>query len=96
MDKHVKNEHEPNENEEVIYTCKKCQHDFTDEDGFRCHMKSHKQTDVGTENISPSVRMSSSGKEDLQEVENLIYCQLLEFFIHDETVENMKEQSPKC
>ena len=58
-------------------------------------MKSHKQTDVGTENISPSVRMSSSGKEDLQEVENLIYCQLLEFVIHDETVENMKEQSPK-
>ena len=55
-------------------------------------MKGHKNTDVFTENISH--RLPSTGNEDLQDLDNLIYCQIVESFIHDDTVENMKEQIP--
>ena len=41
MDKHVKEKHLPNENEEVKYSCVKCGHEFSEVENYNTHLKTH-------------------------------------------------------
>ena len=87
MDNHVKKEHLPCDNEEVIFYCKKCNHDFKVVDDFNSHMKNHEMVDD-----DGAFKSVVATKEDL-ELMNLVYCYILESWAENE-VDQPKVKQP--
>ena len=72
MDKHVRDTHLANEDEEVKYSCTKCGHDFKEVENYNAHVKMHE--------VPCSVKLVSKDTE-ITILENLIYCEILECFV---------------
>ena len=76
MDNHVNTEHKPFVNEEVIFSCKKCKHDFKEEDNYINHMKNHEIS--SKRDVSKPRNSVEFMVKDYSEVENAVFCHILE------------------
>ena len=77
MDKHVKETHQPNENEEVKFSCIKCGHDFNELENYNTHVKSHDELSVKPEQ-QDTIEKKEKENACLQ---NLVYNPILENLI---------------
>ena len=70
MDHHVEKEHTPDANEEVIFSCHICTHDFKKEDDLNAHMKTHDTITPGVDHVevvvdvTPTMKANSSEQVD--------------------------------
>ena len=80
MDNHVNTEHKPFVNEEVIFSCKKCKHDFKEEDNYINHMKNHEIS--SKRDVSKPRNSVEFMVKDYSEVENAVFCHILESLRH--------------
>ena len=84
MDRHVRDAHLANEDEEVKYSCTKCGHDFKEVENYNAHVKMHE--------VPCSVKLVSKDTE-ITILENLIYCEILECFVGSLHPVDDKQQS---
>ena len=87
MDKHVKSEHLPFENEEVIFTCKKCKYNFKEADDYSSHMQANENSPMDQNEQVPSQL-----EEDEVKWNAVVFLSILDPFIESPEMKESDEQ----
>ena len=77
MDMHVRDQHLPNENEDVKFTCTKCGHDFDEVDNYSAHMNIHDNHEKPCK--QPSNRISHDILDGFSSIETRVFGEILEY-----------------
>ena len=84
IDGHVKSKHLADKNEEVRFVCIICKHEFSEVDDYNSHVKAHERITM--------TRMMHDKDEEIAELENIVFCYILEDQIKDMEDEKLKSK----